>query len=76
MDAGMITEWREERRMKWEEMSEKQSLNTGEIDVLMKGGGGDDGRKDDQNKGGIDMISNNNNNNTERIKLSAFRRKP
>lgn len=74
MDAGMITEWREERRMKWEEMSEKQSLNTGEIDVLMKGGG-DDGRKDDQNKGGIDMISNNNNNNTERIKLSAFRRK-
>lgn len=39
MDAGMITEWREKKRMKEEEMSEKQSLNAGGIDVQMKGGG-------------------------------------
>lgn len=34
----MITEWREKKRMKEEETSEKQSLNTGGIDVLMNEG--------------------------------------
>lgn len=40
MDAGMITERREKKRMKEGAASKKQSLNTEEIDVLMKGGEG------------------------------------
>lgn len=67
MDAGMITEWREKKRMKEEETWEKQSLNAGGIDVQLNWGGGN-GREKDQKreKNGVIAI-----NNREKIKLSA-----
>lgn len=70
MDAGMITEWREKKRMKEEEMSEKQSLNAGGIDVQMKGGG--NVRKKEQKREKNGVIANNN---REKIKLSASQQK-